>query len=491
MTKSRIFLALCLAFIGGVFAVSFVGQSLVLAAAVFVLGGLAATIGWYRPNARLAGFLLMAAALGIWRYSTAYAHRTDATALAPLLQARSVTGVVVEPPAQFPNRTQLTVRVAEPVAAKVLVTTRRYPEYHYGDQLQLEGRIVEPGMINGFDYRSYLAKEGIAATMVQPKIIALAVRQGNPALALLYGFRERFLAHLHAVLPAPHGSLAGALIVGERASLPDSLLEDFRRTGLTHIIAISGFNFTVVVVALGYALRWLMVPYRWQFPATIVAVVLFTLLAGATASVMRAAVMGVLAHLAIRSGRRYRIVNAVTFAGLAMLAVNPLLLRWDAGFQLSFLATLGLVFIGPIFAPAFQWVPAWLGLRETVIMSLAAQAAVLPLSLAIFGRISLIAPVSNLIVVPLIPYTMAAAFAAGLAQWILPAVGAVAAFPSWLLLQYEIVGVRVLSSLPFASSNLTLPTVAIVALYALLVWVVWRFYPRPAYLYSYSQIVHG
>lgn len=478
MSKSRIFLALCLAFIIGVFAASLIGPSFVFAAAVFVLGGLAVTIGWYKPKARLAGFLLMAAAVGIWRYSTAYAHRTDTVAVAPLLQARSVTGVVVEPPARFPDRTHLTVRVAEPVPAKILVATRRYPEYHYGDQLALAGRIEQPGMINRFDYRSYLATEGIQATMFQPSVTVLANGQGNPALAALYGLLEQFLKRLHAALPAPHGSLAGALIVGERASLPDSLLEDFRRTGLTHIIAISGFNFFIVLLAFGFVLRWLAVPYRLQFGVLALGVIVFAILAGATASVIRAAVMGLLAHVAVRSGRRYRAVNAIIFAGLVMVAVNPLLVRWDAGFQLSFLATLGLVFIGPIFAPAFQWVPAWFGLRETVIMTLAAQAAVLPLTVGTFNQLSIIAPVSNLIVVPLIPHTMAAAFAAGL-----PAVGAVAAFPSWLLLQYEIAVVRALSWLPFASSELALPTVAIVALYALVIWVVWRWYPRPTYPY--------
>ncbi|MBI2623961.1 ComEC/Rec2 family competence protein [Candidatus Parcubacteria bacterium] len=488
MTKSRIFLVLCLAFIGGVFAVSFVGPSLVLAAAVFVLGGLVVTIGWYQSKARLVGFLLIVVALGIGRYSIAYERRTDAAAIAPLLLSREVVGVVVEPPARFPNRTQLTVRMARPIPAKILVTTRRYPEYRYGDRLKLEGRIAEPGMINGFDYQSYLAKEGIQATMFQPKITVLANNRGHPVLAALYGLREEFLNRLHAALPSPHGSLAGALIVGERASLPDSLLEDFRRTGLTHIIAISGFNFFIVLFAFGFMLRSLAVPYRWQFAALFFGVVAFALIAGATASVIRAAVMGVLAQVAVRSGRQYRAVNAIIFAGLAMIALNPLLLRWDAGFQLSFLATLGLVFIGPIVAPVFRWLPAWFGLRETVIMTLSAQLAVLPLTVSTFNQFSFIAPVSNLIVVPFIPYTMAAAFGAGLAQWLAPAVSIFAAFPAWLLLQYEMAVARGLSHVSFASMPASLPGAGVVALYALLVWFIWRLYPRPKYLYPVRAV---
>ncbi|MBI2625468.1 ComEC/Rec2 family competence protein, partial [Candidatus Parcubacteria bacterium] len=461
MTKSRIFLALCLAFVVGVFTASLVDLSVQFAAAVFILGGLAATVGWYRPRARLIGFLAVVVAFGMWRYGTAYAARTDPDVLAPFVgKTATFTAIVVQPPAEFPNRTQLTVRVEAPREArgvKILATLRRQQAYRYGDALELTGRMEIPGIINGFDYRSYLAKEGVAGTMLYPKVVQLRSGGGNSVLAFLFAVRGEFLRVLHAVLPSPHGSLAGALLVGERASLPDELLAAFRRTGLTHIIAISGFNFTIVIVALGYFLRWFSVSGRWQFWATAVSILAFVFIAGATASVVRAATMGVLAHLATRAGRRYRTGNAVVFAGLVMLATNPLLLRWDAGFQLSFLATLGLIFLGPLIAPAFQWVPAWLGLRETVVMTLAAQAAVLPLTASTFGQVSVIAPIANLLVVPLVPYTMAAAFAAGIVGLVLSAVGVAAAFPAWLLMQYEIVLTAVFARIPFASVPASIP----------------------------------
>ncbi|MBI4099000.1 ComEC/Rec2 family competence protein [Candidatus Parcubacteria bacterium] len=488
MTKSRIFLALCLAFVVGVFTASLVDLSVQFAAAVFILGGLAATVGWYRPRARLIGFLAVVVAFGMWRYGTAYAARTDPDVLAPFVgKTATFAAIVVQPPAEFPNRTQLTVWVEAPREArgvKILATVRRQQAYRYGDVFELTGRMEIPGIINGFDYRSYLAKEGIAGTMLYPKTLRVGSGGGNPALAFLFGVRERFLQALHAVLPSPHGSLAGALIVGERASLPDELLGAFRRTGLTHIIAVSGFNFTIVIVALGYLLRWCAVPGRSQFWIIVAGILAFVFIAGATASVVRAATMGVLAHLATRAGRRYRTVNAIVFAGLVMLAVNPLLLRWDAGFQLSFLATLGLIFLGPLIAPAFQWVPTWLGLRETVVMTLAAQAAVLPLTASTFGQVSVIAPVANLLVVPLVPYTMAAAFAAGMVGWISSVAGVAAAFPAWLLVHYEIVLTAVFAWVPFASIPASIPIPVIVASYAVLVFVVWRISPRPVFPYA-------
>ncbi|MBI3304911.1 ComEC family competence protein [Candidatus Parcubacteria bacterium] len=492
MTKSRIFLALCLAFVVGVSAASLVGLPFTFAAAVFILGGLAVTVGWYRPRARLIGFLVMVVAFGMWRYSTAYSARTDPKVLAPFVgKTATFTAVVVEPPAEFPNRTQLTVSVESPPEArgvKLLATVRRQQAHRYGDVLELTGRAQIPGIISGFDYRSYLAKEGIAGTILYPKTMRVGSGRGNPVLALLFAVRGEFLRALHAVLPSPHGSLAGALLVGERASLPDELLAAFRRTGLTHIIAISGFNFTIVIVALGYLLRWFSVSGRWQFWATAVSIIAFVFIAGATASVVRAATMGVLAHLATRAGRRYRTMNAVVFAGLVMLAVNPLLLRWDVGFQLSFLATLGLIFLGPLIAPAFGWVPTWLGLRETVVMTLAAQAAVLPLTASTFGQVSVIAPIANLLVVPLVPYTMAAAFAAGMVGLVLSAAGVAASFPAWLLVQYEIVLTAVLARVPFASIPAPIPTPVILVSYAALVFVVWRLSPRP--VFPYAQQVH-
>lgn len=487
-SKSRVFLWACLAFIIGVSVASVLGPALVVSAGLLVFGGLVAVVGWYRPRARLLGFFVMIAAVGMWRYSTAYAARTDPNMLAPFVgNTATFTAVVAQPPAEFPNRTQLTVSVETPPEARgiqLLAIVRRQRAYRYGDVLELTGRVQTPGVINGFDYRSYLAKEGIAGTMLHPMAHRVSSGGGNPVLAFLFGAREQFLRALHAVLPSPHGSLAGALIVGERASLPDELLEAFRRTGLTHIIAISGFNFTIVIVALGYLLRWLTVSGRFQFWVVVVGILAFVFIAGATASVVRAAAMGALAHVATRVGRRYRTVNAIVFAGLVMLAVNPLLFRWDVGFQLSFLATLGLVFLGPLIAPAFQWVPTWFGLRETAVMTLAAQAAVLPLTVSTFGRVSLIAPIANLLIVPLIPYTMAAAFAAGIAGWVLSAAGTVAAFPAWLLLQYEVVVTAAFARAPFASIPASIPIPVIVASYAVLIFVVRRFWPRPAFPYA-------
>lgn len=493
LSKSRVFLWVCLAFIIGVSVAPVLGPALVVSVGLLVFGGLVSVVGWYRPRARLLGFFVMIAAVGVWRYSTAYAARTDPNLLAPFVgKTATFTAVVVQPPAEFPNRTQLTVSVETPPEVrrvKLLATVRRQQTYRYGDVLALTGRVQIPGIINGFDYRSYLAKEGIAGTVLYPRASRMSSGGGNPVLAFLFGVREQFLRALHTALPAPHGSLAGALLVGERASLPDELLDTFRRTGLTHTIAISGFNFTIVVVALSFFLRSLAVSTRWQFWIVAAGILTFVFFAGATASVVRAAVMGALAHVATRAGRRYRTVNAIVFAGLVMLVFNPLLLRWDTGFQLSFLATLGLVFLAPLIAPAFPWVPTWLGLRETVTMTLAAQAAVLPLTVSTFGQVSFIAPIANLLVVPLIPYTMAVAFGVGIIGWVAPAVGMVAAFPAWLLLQYGVSMTKALSRVPFANVPVSVPIPLVVTSYAVLVFLVWRLWPRPAFPYAQHPAV--
>jgi len=170
--------------------------------------------------------------------------------------------------------------------------------------------------------------------------------------------------------------------------------------------------------------------------------------------VVRAAIMGGLLILARREGRNYRINNAIIFAGAAMLFFNPYLLRYDASFQLSFLATLGLVYLAPHFNKWFSRLPNFLSFRTNLAATLSAQVMTLPVILFGFGRFSLIAILANVLILPVIPLTMLFGFLAGLIGFISLKIAAIFILPAWFMLSYQIWVVKILSLLPFASISL-------------------------------------
>src|SRR3989344_1654201 len=210
---------------------------------------------------------------------------------------------------------------------------------------------------------------------------------------------------------------------------------------------------------------------------------------GAAASAVRAAVMGLLLLLALQVGRLYQIKNALILAGAIMVYLNPRVLVWDLGFQLSFTATLGLIYIEPILERWFSWeekddmIQAKKNFFEKTARSakiilattLAAQIAVLPLLVVNFGQLSLIAPLANILVLPVIPLTMLAGFVAALAGLIFLSLGKILGWAAWLFLSYEIKIIELLAKIPLAATNFKWSWLGGGIYYAILIWLIWRF----------------
>lgn len=205
----------------------------------------------------------------------------------------------------------------------------------------------------------------------------------------------------------PQSSLLSGILLGAQRDMPTDLRQAFRLTGTSHIIALSGFNVTIIVAVVTAWLGRLLgrKPSVWP---SLLFVVLFVVMTGASASVVRAAIMAAAVQLALLSGRPVAMDRLLAYTFVAMVAVKPTLFLHDLGFQLSFLATIGLVYASPRIAERLGWVPAWGGLRENLATTLAAMCLTEPLLLATFGRLSLIAPLVNILVLPLVPLAMAA-----------------------------------------------------------------------------------
>src|SRR3989344_22956 len=262
----------------------------------------------------------------------------------------------------------------------------------------------------------------------------------DPLMFYLGEFRDMFSLKLSRALPEPHASYLGGLLVGARSQIPFEVYEAFRKTGTSHLVALSGYNVTIIVSYLGKIFSSLWFP--------IVGILFFTLATGAQSSLVRAALMGVLALAARGFGHEYAAGNALGAAVVLMLFFDPTLLLGDIGFQLSIAATAGLIYFSPGIARFLGRVPQVWGLRENLSLTLAAQLATLPILFYYFGTVSFVAPITNVLVLMVIPLTMLFGFFVGIAGFIHPVLAALFAQPTWLLLTYQLSVIQFFANAP-------------------------------------------
>ena len=239
------------------------------------------------------------------------------------------------------------------------------------------------------------------------------------------------------------------LLTGSRRGIPKELMEDFHRTGLTHIIAISGYNITIVIAFIASLLFF--IPPHIRFLPISIAIITFTIFVGASAAVVRAAIMGILGLLALQTGRLKSTRLLILWTALLMTTWNPKILYYDAGFQLSFLAVIGITEFSPLLDRLLKNVPRAFAIRESLQMTIAAQIATAPLIVLLFGRLSLIAPLTNVLVAPVIPLAMLLGTLAVCVSTVSFPLGQLIAYLAWACLEWIILIARMGAALPLAS----------------------------------------
>ncbi len=360
--------------------------------------------------------------------------------------------------------------VPEKLDEKILVSTDSFPEYHYGDQLTLTGKITLPKNFQDFDYISYLAKDQIYTILNKPKVISAKLELGfleKTRVVLfkkIFSFKSVFEKSVGLAVSEPQAAFVNGILLGSRQDIPKDIKADFATTGVSHILAISGYNITVISLVVSWFLLFF---FRRgiAFWFSVLAIILFTILTGASASVIRSALMGGLVLLANNSGRIYNPKNSLTLAAFLMVLVNPMILRYDVGFQLSFFATVGIIYVAPLLQPYFKKIPNQLKFRETFLMTFSAQVMVLPLLLFYFHNFSLVALPANLIILPFIPLAMALGFFTGLGGLIWSKLGLAIGALAWLVSSLVLWLVKFFAHLPWASFPLYLSWAGLVVVY--------------------------
>jgi competence protein ComEC len=356
---------------------------------------------------------------------------------------------------------------------QIKVKTKLYPDYSFGDRVSFEGKILEPANFasdsgRNFDYVGYLGKDEIYFEIKSAKIIKLGLdsqgvgsdRQfGNVSLitlrenfvAKLFSLKKSFITSLERNLGEPHSALAGGLVVGEKSALGKQLLDDFRKVGLIHIVVLSGYNITIVADAMRRLLLFL--PRVWGIFFGGLGVAIFGIFVGGGATVVRSCLMAGIALTADLARRDYDVLRALIFVGLIMLIENPKILLHDPSFQLSFLATLGLIFLASPIENKIDFVTERFGLRGIIASTFATLIFVSPYILYTMGQISIVGVAVNILVLPFVPVTMLFVFLAGIIGMFSTFVAVPFAWVSYFLLSYELFMVNNFAKLPFASLN--------------------------------------
>jgi len=475
MHKSQIFFYLLVSFLSGIFGASVfsarggsasggdVGQVFIYVGLIAAIG-LIAVFGYqksFNQKGLLAGFLLAAFLFGVARFNSANL-RQDALDVFVDLKAGekgveiTVNGYVDDEIVVKGNRSEIVLRAKELVAGdrtvrvddRIMITANSFPKFNYGDTVSATGALQKPQNLTDFDYVTYLKKEGIRTTMFYPTIgnEKWEMESGTAGFfektkvglyKKIFLIKKSFESAVSKSVSEPNAAFINGILLGSRQNISDELKEAFNETGTTHILAISGYNIMIiswaVLTGLVYFFR-----RRTAFWISVAVIILFTILTGASASVVRASVMGLLILFANGYGRLYNPKNSIILAGAAMVWFNPLVFVFDIGFQLSFVAVLGLMYLYPKIDNKLKKMPKFGNLKEIFLMTLSAQIAVAPLLIYYFKNFSIVSLPTNVLILPFIPAAMFVGFISGLAGMVFLPLGQIAGWFAWAITTYQI-----------------------------------------------------
>jgi len=474
MTKSNFLLYLCLLFVSGIVLNSLVKIPLFWQGILFFLSILIIVFQVIKEKRVLVlGFSLLALLVGVVWHQKAMVNDLITEAGQYYGQEVILEGIIVSEPEKRINQQKFQFR-SEGIPSNVLITVELYPEYYYGDRLKISGKLQEPFQFEDFDYKQYLAKDKIYLVSYWPIIIRLSQNQGNYVFQRIFNFKDKLRNVIGKTLLPPQSAILSAILLGDKYGLSDSLKEKLNLSGTRHIVAISGMHMIIMTQILLFLALALGLWRNQAFYFVLILLILYIIMIGAPASAVRAGVMAGLLLLAQRLGRLRSADRAIVYTATAMLIVNPLLLKADVGFQLSFVATLSIIYLKPILdEKTINWFNP-MRLKDILTMTIAAQLGVLPLLIFHFGRLSLISPLANLLIVPFLPLIMISGIILSLSGLIWLSLAEIIAWPVWFLLTYVLKVIEYLSSFPWAAYEFeNISWVVLSIYYLVLVGFVW------------------
>jgi competence protein ComEC len=472
--QDRIFYTVCLGFTIGVLLASCIAVNFYLALWLCLISIFIIFFNSFvRKNSWgiISGLFILTVSLGLLRFNLAESQVPKALEGEPTL-----TGIIVDDVDLRETNQKFTILTN---GMNILVTTSFDTDYAYGDEVKISGEVKKPENFltdqgKEFDYINYLKKDGILYVMSYPQIEIISHDHGSYIKAKLFDFKNTLLSQINNSIYSPESLLMGGLILGERSPFSEELRQSFVDTGTIHIVALSGYN--VTIVADWFMKLFFFLPLLWSIGMGILLIILFVLMTGASSTAIRSGIMATLALIARATGRSYDVTRGLLLAGVVMLLFNPYLLVFDVSFQLSFIATVAVIFVHPRIEKYFQWLIKSFGLREILSMTVAAYIFVLPFILYKMGNLSLVALPANFLVLPFVPFTMALGFVTAFLGVIWAPLAVPLGLLSYIFLHYELSVINFFASFPFAA--ITLPNFPLLLTIAIYAYYIYRLFRR-------------
>jgi len=524
-SKSRMFLMFCFCFILGAASFSWVmerGSLLFYLFLILFLPFLLLILFWKYNFYRFLSLCLLFFLLGAMRFIAAIPPDNPGQLHHYNGYGVRVTGYVSDEPDVRIKDSRYYIRAEQisveelswkNVEGKLLLKTLLYPQYEYGERMALACKLEAPEKDeeSRFDYPRYLARYGVWSICERVQVLSsrpfvipsgAAAESRDPLTNAAKGqgisplrpptsafgrndkgskiffpilqLKSKISNQLNRLWSEPESSFMAGLLYGARSGLPEELLDNFNRTGVTHVIAVSGFNVSIIASVLMTILIGAGLYRRQAFWAAVAGIVLFVLFTGASASVVRAGIMASIVLIAQYIGRLSSAGRLMVYAAVIMLLINPWVLIWDAGFQLSFLATLGLVYLAPLIRRdgSPKATVSTVGLYEILISTLAAIIATLPLILYQFGRLSLVAPIVNVLILWIIPWLMLFGFLSVMVSFAFFPLGQVLAWVAGAGLKYVIIVVEWFGRRSWSGIDFSIPWWVMAGMYVAMVFFV-------------------
>ncbi|MFZ2154175.1 MAG: ComEC/Rec2 family competence protein [Candidatus Moraniibacteriota bacterium] len=457
MHKSQIFLGLMLGFLLGIFWTSFWSFNLLFFWLVSVMAIGLIVVAYKKKILLFIGLVAIMFALGQLRTFVAISKLDK---LSSEIKPIATTTVISAEPEKKEFYQNLIVEIPahefllnnpSQDTFKILIRTDLYRDFSCGEKIKLkcQAEIVK-NVSDQFDYRMYLAKDKIYYTCPKAQIEKTGSSEKGFLTSILK-VRTALEAKINKIIPEPQASLANGVLFGGGNRLSKELQNTFSQTGMTHIVAVSGYNVTIIAEYLMLIGIFFGLWRTQSFYFAVLGIFIFIAMIGFPSSALRAGLMGGLILWAIKNGRLANLDNAVLLAATIMLAINPLLLRWDIGFQLSFLATVGLIKLAPFWDKYFLKKYKTLGILDIILMTISAQLFVLPIILYNFHNLALISILANLLILPVVPLTMLFVFLTAIGGFISPPLSMIFGWLAYTLLKYEIEVISFLAGLKWAS----------------------------------------
>ncbi len=402
--------------------------------------------------------VLLGLGLGLWRgafYMEKYGELKQLTAHKVTIQAKATSDSI------YGNRSQIEFTanharlfqgssLEKQLIGNFKISGFGVPMVYRGDTVQITGKLYPMRGSN------------------QARIAYAKLQRVGADTSWVSSFTRRFSAGMQSALPEPNASFGLGLLIGQRNNLPSELTNQLIMVGLVHIVAVSGYNLTILVRAVG---RLKLGSKYQRLIASLALIIFFVLMTGFSASIVRAAIISTLSLWAWYYGRKIRPVLLISFTAALTALVNPFYVWSDLGWYLSFLAFFGVLMIAPLLAKKiFRREPKVLGM--VVLETLCAELMTLPLIMMSFGQLSLIGLAANALVVPLIPIAMLLSAVAAFAGMLAPAIAGWLAWPANILLTYILDVVHLLSSIPGIFQRRSITTAGMIYFYSIVLLLV-------------------